>query len=80
MVLVPGTFGGGHQEENAAAMVEAGAAVRLGDAELTGPTLVATINGLDDQPLRAMAKASTAAGRRDAAKRVLAILHEVARR
>ena len=34
MVLVPGTFGGGHQEENAKAMVEAGAAVRIGDAEL----------------------------------------------
>jgi len=80
MVLVPGTFGGGHQEENAAAMVEAGAAARLGDAELTGATLVATINGLDDGRLRAMAKASAAAGRRDAAKRVLAILHEVARR
>jgi UDP-N-acetylglucosamine--N-acetylmuramyl-(pentapeptide) pyrophosphoryl-undecaprenol N-acetylglucosamine transferase len=80
MVLVPGTFGGGHQEENAAAMVEAGAAVQLGDAELTGATLVATINGLDDERLRAMAKASAAAGRRDAAKRVLAILHEVARR
>ena len=28
MILVPGTFGGGHQEENAAAMVAAGAAVR----------------------------------------------------
>ncbi len=80
MVLIPGTFGGGHQEENAAAMVEAGAAVRLGDAELTGATLVATINGLDDERLRAMAEASAAAGRRDAAKRVLAILHEVARR
>jgi len=80
MVLVPGTFGGGHQEENAAAMVEAGAAVRLGDAELTGATLVATINGLDDERLRAMAKASAAAGRRDAAKRVLAILREVARK
>jgi UDP-N-acetylglucosamine--N-acetylmuramyl-(pentapeptide) pyrophosphoryl-undecaprenol N-acetylglucosamine transferase len=79
MVLVPGTFGGGHQEENAAAMVEAGAAVRLGDGELTGPSLVATINALDEQRLRTMARASTAAGRRDAAKRVLAILHEVAR-
>jgi UDP-N-acetylglucosamine--N-acetylmuramyl-(pentapeptide) pyrophosphoryl-undecaprenol N-acetylglucosamine transferase len=80
MVLVPGTFGGGHQEENAAAMVEAGAAVRLGDAELTGASLVATIAALDGDRLRAMARASAAAGRRDAAKRVLAILHEVARR
>jgi UDP-N-acetylglucosamine:LPS N-acetylglucosamine transferase len=79
-VLVPGTFGGGHQEENAAAMVEAAAAVRLGDAELTGASLVATIAALDGDQLRAMARASAAAGRRDAAKRVLAILHEVARR
>ena len=79
MILVPGTFGGGHQEENAAAMVDAGAAVRLGDAELSGPSLVSAIAGLDDERLRAMAKASAAAGRRDAAKRVLAILHSVAR-
>ena len=80
MILVPGTFGGGHQEENAAAMVEAGAAVRLGDAELSGPRLVATIAGLDGDRMRAMAKASAAAGRRDAAERVLAVLHEVAKR
>jgi UDP-N-acetylglucosamine--N-acetylmuramyl-(pentapeptide) pyrophosphoryl-undecaprenol N-acetylglucosamine transferase len=79
MILVPGTFGGGHQEENAASMVEAGAAVRIADAELTGPSLVATIKGLDDDRLRAMAKASASAGLRDAAQRVLAVLREVAR-
>ncbi len=80
MILIPGTFGGGHQEENAAAMVDAGAAVRLSDAELSGPSLVSTIEGLDADRLRAMAKASASAGRRDAAQRVLAVLHEVARR
>ncbi len=80
MVLVPGTFGGGHQEENAAAMVDAGAAVRLGDAALTGPSLVAAIKALSSEQLRAMAKASNTAGRRDAAQRVLRVLHEVARR
>ena len=79
MILVPGTFGGGHQEENAASMVEAGAAVRIADAELSGKSLIATIEGLDDDRLRAMAKASAAAGRRDAAKRVLEVLNEVAR-
>ena len=78
MVLIPGTFGGGHQEENAAAMVNAGAAVRIADAELTGESLVRTIDGLEADRLRAMAKASAAAGRRDAAQRVLAVLHEVA--
>ena len=77
MILIPGTFGGGHQEENAASMVDAGAAVRIADAELSGDTLLATIRGLDAQHLRAMAKASTSAGRRDAAHRVLKVLHEV---
>jgi UDP-N-acetylglucosamine--N-acetylmuramyl-(pentapeptide) pyrophosphoryl-undecaprenol N-acetylglucosamine transferase len=78
MVLVPGTFGGGHQEENAAAMVAAGAAVRIADSELSGARLLAAIDSLDEPELRAMATASAAAGRRDAAQRVLAVLHEVA--
>src|SRR2546423_15523508 len=80
MILVPGTFGGGHQEENAAAMVAAGAAVRIADDDLTGDSLVKVIEGLDSDRLRALAKASAAAGRRDAAQRVLAVLREVARR
>jgi len=80
MVLVPGTFGGGHQEENAKAMVEAGAAVRIGDAELTASRLVETIDALTPDRLRAMAKASSAAGRRDAATRVLAVLHRAVRK
>lgn len=79
MILVPGTFGGGHQEENAEAMVAAGAALRISDAELDAGTLVAAIDGLDERALRAMAAASQGAGRRDAAKRVLQVLHEVAR-
>jgi UDP-N-acetylglucosamine:LPS N-acetylglucosamine transferase len=61
-------------------MVDAGAAVRLGDHELSGPSLVSTIEGLDAERLRALAKASASAGRREAAQRVLAVLHEVARR
>jgi UDP-N-acetylglucosamine--N-acetylmuramyl-(pentapeptide) pyrophosphoryl-undecaprenol N-acetylglucosamine transferase len=77
MVLVPGTFGGGHQEENAAAMVVAGAAIRIADADLTGDGLVATLESLDGARLRDMAAASAKVGRRDAAQRVLAVLHEV---
>jgi UDP-N-acetylglucosamine--N-acetylmuramyl-(pentapeptide) pyrophosphoryl-undecaprenol N-acetylglucosamine transferase len=77
MVLVPGTFGGGHQEENAAAMVEAGAAVSISDAQLTPQSLVATIDSLTADRLRAMAKASAATGRRDAAQLVLGVLKEV---
>jgi len=77
MVLVPGTFGGGHQEENATAMVDAGAAVRIEDADLNPTTLLAAIDGLSADRLRAMAIASSATGRRDAAQRVLAVLHRV---
>jgi len=80
MVLVPGTFGGGHQEENAAAMVSAGAAVRIADDELDGDSLLRTIDGLEADRIRAMAKASAAAGRHDAAQRVLAVLREVVSR
>ncbi len=80
MVLVPGTFGGGHQEENAAAMVRTGAAVRIADAELAPGTLVSTLGGLTTAQLRAMAQASSGAGRRDAANRVLEVVREVARR
>jgi UDP-N-acetylglucosamine--N-acetylmuramyl-(pentapeptide) pyrophosphoryl-undecaprenol N-acetylglucosamine transferase len=80
MVLVPGTFGGGHQEENAHAMVETGAAVRIGDVELSGETLMNALEGLDAERLRAMAQAAAGAGIRDAARRVLAVLREVVRR
>jgi UDP-N-acetylglucosamine--N-acetylmuramyl-(pentapeptide) pyrophosphoryl-undecaprenol N-acetylglucosamine transferase len=77
MVLVAGTFGGGHQAENAAAMVDAGAAVSIGDAKLTPESLVTTIDSLTTEGLRAMAKASAAVGRRDAAERVLGVLKAV---
>lgn len=77
MILVPGTFGGRHQEANAAAMVEAGAAVSIPDGELAAARLLAVIDGLTPERLRALAAASGAAGRRDAAERVLRVLHEV---
>ena len=79
MVLVPGTFGGGHQEENARAMVEAGAAVRIADDELTGESLVQALEGLDSDRLSHMARASAAAGIRDSARRVVAVLREAVR-
>ena len=80
MILVPGTFGGGHQEENAEAMVDAGAAIRITDADFTGETLLRAIDGLGGDRLRAMAAASARSGRRDAAQRVLAVLRDVAKR
>jgi UDP-N-acetylglucosamine--N-acetylmuramyl-(pentapeptide) pyrophosphoryl-undecaprenol N-acetylglucosamine transferase len=77
MVLVPGTFGGGHQEENARAMVDAGAAVRIADDDLNPKSLVAALDALTPDRLRAMATASASTGRRDAATRVLKVLHDV---
>ena len=80
MVLVPGRFGGGHQEENAAALVEAGAAVRIADEELAPHTLLATLDRLTPDRLATMARASATLGRPGAAERVLAVLHEVAKK
>lgn len=79
-VLVPGTFGGGHQEHNAAELVGAGAAIRIADAELTPESLLAALRTLTEARLREMAAASAALGRRDAAERVVAVLEDVAAR
>jgi UDP-N-acetylglucosamine--N-acetylmuramyl-(pentapeptide) pyrophosphoryl-undecaprenol N-acetylglucosamine transferase len=77
LILVPGRFGGGHQRANAAAMVEAGAAVQIEDEDLSGESLVKAIESLDGSRLKDMARASAATGNRDAAQRVLAVLYEV---
>ena len=78
-VLVPGTFGGGHQEENARQLVEAGAAVRLADEDLGPSSLLTILDALTPDQLRTMAKASAALGRPDAAQRVVAVLRESGR-
>jgi len=78
-VLVPGTFGGGHQEKNAEVLVRAGAAVRLADSELSGPALLQTLAGLERDQLARMAEASAALGRPDAARDVVRLLREVAK-
>jgi UDP-N-acetylglucosamine--N-acetylmuramyl-(pentapeptide) pyrophosphoryl-undecaprenol N-acetylglucosamine transferase len=77
-ILVPGTFGGGHQERNARDLEAAGAAVRIADGELSSESLLRTIEGLDDGRLRAMAQASAALGRPDAARAIVRVLEEVA--
>jgi UDP-N-acetylglucosamine--N-acetylmuramyl-(pentapeptide) pyrophosphoryl-undecaprenol N-acetylglucosamine transferase len=77
-VLVPGTFGGSHQERNAREMVAAGAAVRVADDELSPEALIQVLDGLDTDRLRAMAEASRALGRPDAARAVVRLLEEVA--
>ncbi len=77
-IVVPGTFGGGHQEHNAAQLVAAGAAVRVADAELTSEVLLSTLAALGEQQLREMAAASRALGRPAAANLIVSVLREVA--
>jgi len=78
-IVVPGTFGGAHQVRNAERLVRAGAAVQLTDDELASDSLIAAIDGLDADRLRAMAAASRALGRPGAARDIVAVLREVAR-
>ena len=76
-IVVPGTFGGGHQEHNAVELVRAGAALRIADAELTPDSLLAALRGLTMERLRAMAEASASLGRPDAANDIVRVLEEV---
>jgi UDP-N-acetylglucosamine--N-acetylmuramyl-(pentapeptide) pyrophosphoryl-undecaprenol N-acetylglucosamine transferase len=78
MVVIPGTFAGAHQEENAGVLVAEGAAVRLADGDLTSESLLSTLDSLQPDQLRAMAEASSRLGRPDAARRVVQVLREVA--
>lgn len=80
--LVPYRHAGGHQEENAAVLVDAGAAVRVGDDELEGTTLVRTISALMDDRARrtAMAAASRGLGRPNAADVLAGLVETLARR
>jgi UDP-N-acetylglucosamine--N-acetylmuramyl-(pentapeptide) pyrophosphoryl-undecaprenol N-acetylglucosamine transferase len=77
-ILVPGTFGGAHQELNAQALVEAGAAVRVADVDFTGARLLRELDALEPEAMLAMARASAALGRPDADRRVLRVLEELA--
>jgi UDP-N-acetylglucosamine--N-acetylmuramyl-(pentapeptide) pyrophosphoryl-undecaprenol N-acetylglucosamine transferase len=72
-VLVPYPFAaGGHQESNAAWMAEAGAATVIGDDELDAKRLAAELGDLlhDERRLAAMATASAALAKPDAARRI----------
>jgi len=62
----------GHQSANAAWMVEAGAAVAIGDEELSADRLAAEVRRLfgDGERLTAMAAASAALAKPDAARRI----------
>jgi UDP-N-acetylglucosamine--N-acetylmuramyl-(pentapeptide) pyrophosphoryl-undecaprenol N-acetylglucosamine transferase len=72
-VLVPYPHAAaGHQEGNAAWMAEAGAAIVIGDDELDAERLAAEIGALleDEARLAAMAAASAALAKPDAARRI----------
>jgi UDP-N-acetylglucosamine--N-acetylmuramyl-(pentapeptide) pyrophosphoryl-undecaprenol N-acetylglucosamine transferase len=71
-----------HQTSNARALAEAGAAVLLPDAELTGERLLQEVRALQAAPerLEAMRKASRALGQPEAAQRVAELLLEIAQR
>jgi UDP-N-acetylglucosamine--N-acetylmuramyl-(pentapeptide) pyrophosphoryl-undecaprenol N-acetylglucosamine transferase len=60
----------GHQEANARAMVETGAALSMREGELDGDRFTAQVTGLLQNPdrLRRMADAARAAGRPSAAQ------------
>ncbi|HVC99745.1 MAG TPA: UDP-N-acetylglucosamine--N-acetylmuramyl-(pentapeptide) pyrophosphoryl-undecaprenol N-acetylglucosamine transferase [Candidatus Dormibacteraeota bacterium] len=77
-IVIPGTFGGAHQERNAARMVRVGAAIRLADDDLASDSLLEAIDSLDSDRLRQMATASAALGRPGAARDVITVLREVA--
>jgi len=79
-VLVPYRYAaGGHQAENAAPLVRAGAASLVADEALDGGTLAREVLEILETPGRrdAMAARSRALGRPDAADRVLALLERV---
>jgi UDP-N-acetylglucosamine--N-acetylmuramyl-(pentapeptide) pyrophosphoryl-undecaprenol N-acetylglucosamine transferase len=80
LVPLPGAPGD-HQSANAAALVDAGAAVMLSDRDCTGERLAPIVTGLleDEARLEAMGRAAAALGRPDAADAVAAVVQAHAR-
>jgi UDP-N-acetylglucosamine--N-acetylmuramyl-(pentapeptide) pyrophosphoryl-undecaprenol N-acetylglucosamine transferase len=80
LILVPGTFGGGHQMENAAAAERAGVAVVIRDREFTADRLIHEIETLTAQPERfdRLCRSSLAFGRPHAADAVVELLRQAA--
>jgi UDP-N-acetylglucosamine--N-acetylmuramyl-(pentapeptide) pyrophosphoryl-undecaprenol N-acetylglucosamine transferase len=76
MVLVPYPYAGGHQRLNAESIVEGGGGVEIPDAELTAERLGEALLPLMTDPARlaAMAEASRAQGKPNAAAELAAVL------
>lgn len=79
-VLIPGTFAGGHQRNNARWLTENGAAVTLEEADLA--QLAETLHGLlaAASRLSAMREAARNLARPDAADAIAAVVLEVSRK
>jgi UDP-N-acetylglucosamine--N-acetylmuramyl-(pentapeptide) pyrophosphoryl-undecaprenol N-acetylglucosamine transferase len=83
MILIPYPYSaGGHQDDNARHMQRAGAAIVIDDADLTGPRLATEAGRLlgDRSRLTAMARASRAMARPEAAREIAGEVLEAARR
>jgi UDP-N-acetylglucosamine--N-acetylmuramyl-(pentapeptide) pyrophosphoryl-undecaprenol N-acetylglucosamine transferase len=83
MILIPYPYSaGGHQDDNARHMERAGAAIVIADSDLTGPRLASETGRLlgDRSRLTAMARASQAMARPDAAREIAGEVLEAARR
>lgn len=78
MILVPYPHAGGHQAHNAAPYVRGGAALSIPDEECGPERLLQEVTGVvrDEERWRAMARASAAMGRPDAAQRVMRLVRE----
>jgi UDP-N-acetylglucosamine--N-acetylmuramyl-(pentapeptide) pyrophosphoryl-undecaprenol N-acetylglucosamine transferase len=78
LMLVPGTFGGGHQMENAGAAERAGVAIVIRDREFTADRLVREVESLATQPDRfdRLCRGSLAFGRPHAADAVVELLRQ----
>ena len=79
-VLIPGTFAGGHQRNNARWLTDNGAAVTLEEADIAslGTTLAALL--ADGGRLVSMREAARKLARPDAADAIAAVVMEVARK
>ncbi|SHF42347.1 undecaprenyldiphospho-muramoylpentapeptide beta-N-acetylglucosaminyltransferase [Desulforamulus putei] len=79
-VLIPYPYASeNHQEYNARALADRGAAVLIKDAELTGSKLVGTIEGIINQPdrLQSMSRASQKLGRPEALNDIIRCVEKI---
>jgi UDP-N-acetylglucosamine--N-acetylmuramyl-(pentapeptide) pyrophosphoryl-undecaprenol N-acetylglucosamine transferase len=81
MLLVPGSFGGGHQRFNVGPFERVGAATVIPDEEFNGPRLIRELTSITDDPVRyrKMVEAMRELGRPYAAEEVVRLIEAAAR-